>query len=107
MRPVVTFARMIGVPRIAALCGIVAGLLATPALQAQAPTASFLTPVSASAGDPAVTLTVVGNGFVSGSVVYWSNQSVATTFVNMNQLSATIPSQLLAAAGQFSVYIAN
>src|SRR3954453_7267087 len=87
--------------------GILLSLTIAPAVRAQVPTASFLTPASANAGDPGLTLSVVGGGFVAGSAVFLANQSLATTLVNPNQLSAAITPQLLTAPGQFSIYVAN
>jgi len=54
----------------------------------------FLNPIvpsSAAPGGPALNLTVLGTGFVSGSVVEWNGAALATTFVSGSQLTATVP----------------
>jgi hypothetical protein len=76
-------------------------LVGTPAT----PTVSSITPNSIVEGSNAFTLTVNGTGYVSGSTVTWSGSSagIATTFVNGNQLTASIPSNLVTTAGTFPV----
>jgi phospholipase C len=49
-----------------------------------------LSPVSAAPGGPNFTLNVYGTGFVAGSVVYWNGRAKTTTFVNSDNLTATI-----------------
>src|SRR4051794_8391484 len=93
--------------RLALFGGILVGLMTPTTLRAQVPTASFLTPASANAGDPGLTLSVVGGGFAAGSVVFWSSQALTTTLVSANQLSAVVPAQLLTSAGQFSISVVN
>jgi hypothetical protein len=83
------------------------------------PTLTSLSPNSASAGADTLTLTVNGTSFVGpinlqahtipGSKVQWTVGTVvttlATTFVNSTQLTAVVPSALLAAAGTASVTV--
>ena len=57
-----------------------------------------LSPTSAIAGGPAVTLTVTGERFVQGSTVQWARTPLVTTFVSPTQLAAAIPISLVATA---------
>src|ERR1017187_8028973 len=57
-----------------------------------------LSPTSAVAGGPAVTLTVTGERFVQGSTVQWARTPLVTTFVSPTQLAAAIPISLVATA---------
>jgi len=53
-----------------------------------------LYPLSPSATVPnssPYTLTVTGEGFVSGSTVYWNGSALATTLVSSSKLTATVP----------------
>jgi hypothetical protein len=42
------------------------------------------------------TLTVIGEGFVAGSTVYWNGTALATSLVSSSQLTATVPAASLA-----------
>jgi uncharacterized protein (TIGR03437 family) len=72
---------------------------------APTPSISALTPNSATAGGPGFTLTINGSGFQSGSTVVWNNSSLATSFVNFNQLTASVPTSLIASQGSASVTV--
>ena len=61
-------------------------------------TITSLSPTSAIAGGPAVTLTVTGERFVQGSTVQWAYAPLVTTFVSATQLTAAIPVSLVATA---------
>lgn len=50
-----------------------------------------LTPVSASPGGSAFTLTMPGAGFVSGATVNWNGSPISTAFVSGTELTATVP----------------
>src|SRR5258708_22756630 len=52
-------------------------------------------------------LTIVGNGFVSGSVARLSETLLQTTYVSSRVLTATIPSSMLAASQRYIVDIRN
>lgn len=54
------------------------------------PTLTTLSPTSTTAGGAGFTLTVNGNGFNASAIVRWKGQNRTTTFVNANQLQATI-----------------
>ena len=66
-----------------------------------------LTPGSASVGGSAFTLTVTGTGFVSTSAVQWNGSALATTFVSATQLTAAVPANLIATAGNATITIVN
>ena len=70
-----------------------------------APTLTFLSQNSATAGDPGFTLTLTGGGFVNGSTVQFDGVAQATTFVNGTTLEVMVPAALLAAAGTFNVTV--
>lgn len=69
------------------------------------PRISALSPSSALAGSPEITLTVTGTNFVSDSVVRWNGQPRATTFVNSTQVTALIPASDLASVGNALVTV--
>jgi VCBS repeat protein/HYDIN/CFA65/VesB family protein/FG-GAP repeat protein len=66
-----------------------------------------LVPNAAVPGGAGFTLTVNGTGFVSGSIVKWNGTAVATTFVNSEQLHATISAAQIANPGTASVTVVN
>lgn len=72
-----------------------------------APTLTSMTPQHALVGGAAVTLTVVGTNFNSSSVVNWNTTALVTTLVSSTQLSAVVPSTLIAAAGTEKVTVDN
>jgi subtilisin family serine protease len=69
------------------------------------PMLTALTPNRAPAGTAAFTLTVNGNGFVSGSVVRWSGADRPTTFVSATRLTAAIAAADVAAVGTAQVTV--
>jgi hypothetical protein len=69
-------------------------------------TVTNLTPNSATAGS-GFTLTVSGAGFMASSVVLFNGVRVDTAFVSPSQLTATVPSNLVANAGTASVAVLN
>jgi len=71
------------------------------------PSLGSLVPNSATAGGPAFTLTVNGSNFVNGSVVRWNGANRTTTFVNSNQVTASIPASDIAAPGSANVTVFN
>jgi hypothetical protein len=70
-------------------------------------TLSSLSPSSAKAGSAGFTLTVNGNGFVSGSVVRWKGANRTTTFVSATQLNAAIPASDLVSAGTATIRVGS
>ncbi len=81
---------------------LIAFTIANPqaAVQAINPSAAFV-------GSAALSLTVNGSGFVSGSNVLFNGTTLATTFVNGSKLTATVPAGSLGAAGDFPVAVSN
>ena len=71
------------------------------------PNITSLAPGSASAGGQAFVLTVNGTGFASNSTIYWDSSSISTTFVNAQQIMATIPAGDIASSGTVSVFVKN
>jgi len=78
----------------------------SPAIVA-APVITSLLPDSASAGDPALLLTVVGSGFVDGAVVRWDGSDRPTTFVSSSEVDASIDASDLAAGKTVQVTVRN
>ena len=70
-------------------------------------TISSLTPATATAGGAQFTLTVNGQGFLSGAAVRWNNSTLTTTLVSATQLTATVPASLITAAGASNITVAN
>lgn len=62
-----------------------------------------LVPMTAVPGGLGFTLAVNGTGFVASSVVNWNGSTLATTFVNQSQLTATVPAANIESAGSASV----
>ena len=79
----------------------------TFAINNPAPTATSLSPSSATAGGAAFSLTVNGTGFVSTSVVKFNGAARTTTFVNATQLTAAITAADIATAGTATVNVTN
>ena len=70
-----------------------------------APTLTSVSPTSATAGGAALTLTVNGSNFVSGSSVRWNGAARTTTFVSATRLTAAVTAADLATAGTASVTV--
>jgi hypothetical protein len=70
---------------------------------------SLISPSSKIAGSDGFTLFVQGSGFVSGSSVTWASSgspnatNLATNFVDVDHLTATVTTALVAAPGTFTV----
>jgi len=69
------------------------------------PTVASITPNSASPGGPSFSLKVLGLNYVPTSVVRWNGSNRATTFVNDQNLTATIPASDIAAVGTAKVTV--
>jgi hypothetical protein len=66
-----------------------------------------LVPTSAAPGGPGFTLTVKGTGFTSGAKVNWNGAALATTFIDTEELKATVPAANIASPGTASVTVVN
>jgi hypothetical protein len=71
------------------------------------PSISNLSPVRATVGGAAFTLTVDGANFTEGSTVLWNSQALATTFVSATELTADVATSNLGAAGTVTVTVQN
>lgn len=81
--------------------------VATLVVTNPAPSITSISPNTAAAGSPEITLVVNGSGFVSASVVRFAGLDLATTFVTGSQLTALIPPSLLASGAAVSITVAN
>jgi WD40-like Beta Propeller Repeat len=81
--------------------------LATPPPPHLDTTLVSLSPDNVIVGGISFTLTVNGSNFASSATVHWNGQSVPTTFVSRQQVTAAIPPSLIASAGIFSVSAQN
>lgn len=72
-----------------------------------APVITSVSPLSATVGGAAFTLTVTGSNFISSSVVQWNGSSRATTFVSSTQLTAAITAADIITAGSAQVTMFN
>ena len=70
-------------------------------------TSSSLTPNTALIGGGSFILTVTGSNFVTTSKVLWNNTALSTTFVSGTQLTASVPSTDLTAAGPANITVSN
>ncbi|MBF9143331.1 IPT/TIG domain-containing protein [Hymenobacter properus] len=71
------------------------------------PTITSLAPSSATAGDPAQTLTVNGTNFITSSVVNFNGTARTTTYVSATQLTIQLTAADLATAGSYDVTVTN
>jgi hypothetical protein len=72
-----------------------------------APRLANVSPVSATAGGPAFTLTVNGANFVNGAKVRWNGADRETTFVSATDLKAAIQAADIATPGVASITVFN
>ena len=66
-----------------------------------------LVPTAVAPGTAGLTLSVSGTGFVSGATIDFNGAALATTFVDSEHLSATVPTADVAHAGTASVTVVN
>ena len=76
-------------------------------VQNPAPALTQLSPLSAVAGSPTLTLTLAGTSFVPGAKVAFGTTDLTTTFTSATELSATVPAALLATSGSFPIKVTN
>jgi large repetitive protein len=92
------------------LATLSAGLLASILASAQtmAPILSLVSPNSAPAGGPVITISLVGSNFAQNAVAIWNGSTpLATTFSSSSLLTATVPANLIAVPGFASVQVQN
>ena len=71
------------------------------------PSVTTLSPGSFLAGGPPQTLTVIGTGFVNGSVARWNGTDLATTFLSPTRVTALVPATFFSTAGSAAVTVFN
>jgi hypothetical protein len=71
------------------------------------PTITTLSPIGATAGGVAFTLTVGGTNFNGSSTVNFNGSAKITTFVSVTQIAAAIPAADIAAAGPVNITVTN
>jgi hypothetical protein len=71
------------------------------------PTITSLSPTSATAGGVGFTLTVNGTNFDSSAKVNWNASALATTYVSATQVTAAVPTNLIASAGTASITVST
>jgi uncharacterized protein (TIGR03437 family) len=71
------------------------------------PSIAGLSPSSATAGTPSLTLTIGGSGFIAASSVTFNGASHAASFVNSGQLTISLSASDLSTAGAFAVLVRN
>jgi hypothetical protein len=69
------------------------------------PVVTALSPATAPVGTAGLTLTVIGTGFINGSVIRWNGSNRVTTFVSPTQLTANLPAADFATAGTAAVTV--
>jgi alpha-D-ribose 1-methylphosphonate 5-triphosphate synthase subunit PhnH len=74
---------------------------------APAPLLTSLSPSSAQAGSAAFTLTLNGSNFQPGAVARWNGSPLTTLQSGAAQLTASVPAELIAAAGSVPVTVQN
>src|SRR6202030_4315019 len=70
-----------------------------------APAIVAINPSSITAGSPAFTLTVSGSGFAVGAAIQWNGTALPTTVVSTNQLTASVPANLVASFGSAQITV--
>lgn len=71
------------------------------------PTITSLSPSGAYVDSAGFTLTINGTGFVSSSIVYWSNAALTTTYESTTQITAQVPASYLTYEGTAYVQVWN
>ncbi|MGO9084748.1 MAG: FG-GAP-like repeat-containing protein [Candidatus Sulfotelmatobacter sp.] len=90
------------------LCLALNGLGGTAQAQNPVPLINLpLVPDAIAPGRSGLTLTVNGTGFVSGSVVKWNGNPLATKFVSSSQLTANVPASEIAKPNTASVTVVS
>jgi hypothetical protein len=74
-------------------------------VQSGTPTITGINPSSVTAGGTAFTLTVNGTNFDSSAKVGCNGTVLTTSYVNANQVTATVPANLIASAGTASITV--
>jgi PKD repeat protein len=71
------------------------------------PSLASVNPSSVIAGSPDLTLTLNGDNFLITSIVSFNNQQYPATFINKNQIQATVPASAITTPGNYPVKVIN
>jgi len=71
------------------------------------PLLSSAGPISAVAGGPDVTLSLIGNNFVKTSIVSFNDRPYPIKYVSRTQIETTIPAEAVKTAGNYPVEVIN
>ena len=71
------------------------------------PTLTAISPLTATVGSQAATLSVTGRDFGAQPTVYWNGTALSTTVVNSTELSAQVPASDLIAVSQATITVSN
>lgn len=69
------------------------------------PILTSINPTSDTLNAPGFTITAMGSNFVQSSVIRWNGNSLVTTFISANQLTAAVPASDLTSVGTASVTV--
>jgi hypothetical protein len=86
-------------------CGYGSNYNGMPSPGATAPSITELVPNDMAHGNPAFTITINGSGFGTGAVVFWNGAPLATSYVTGMQVTAAVPADNIANAGDIPVYV--
>jgi hypothetical protein len=104
-------ARLVGTPGNAVITVVnpdsVASAPITLPINPSAPGIAGLSPDKATAGGPAFTLMLTGNGFQPGAAVEWNRERLSTTVAGATAARALVPAKLIANPGGVAVKMVN
>ena len=72
-----------------------------------APTLTAISPLTATVGSQALTLTVTGRDFIGQPAVYWNGNTLQTTLLSSTELSVQVPASDLASVNQAAITASN
>jgi photosystem II stability/assembly factor-like uncharacterized protein len=76
-------------------------------LENPAPVLTSVTPVVTGVNGPSFAISANGQNFLDGSVIYWDNTPLATSYINDTQLSASVPERWAKSAGIVNISVVN
>jgi len=85
--------------------GLAANGMAAAYSPSTAPTITGVLGSGSDVGHIPAPIVVEGDSFINGSTVYWQGQPLATTFVNLGKLTATVPSAFAAICGDYLITV--
>jgi uncharacterized protein (TIGR03437 family) len=96
-----------GAVSVSVICGGVASNSVTLTITPAPPVLSWFEPNTADVDGTSFTLTVSGERFVPGSVVFWDTTPLATAYLNAAKVTAQVPAALLLVAGHSHIKVVN